>query len=94
MEEMSNLPERTKRRIVAFLLLLQLLSVSFLWTLNPVSEEGEAIFALYLSVDLMSLAMISHIFRADKWKSSIRRVTLLAGCCFLASLLLFAAFLL
>jgi hypothetical protein len=94
MEEMSKFPERMKRRIVAFLLLLQLLSVYFLWTLNPVSEEGEAIFVLYLSVDLVSFAMISHIFRADKWKSSIRRATLLTGCCFLALLLLFAAFLL
>jgi uncharacterized sodium:solute symporter family permease YidK len=94
MEEMSELPHWTNRRIVALLLLLQLLSVYFLWTLNPASEEGEAIFALYLSVDLISLAIISHIFRADKWKSSIRRATLLAGCCFLALLLLFVAFLL
>ncbi len=91
---MSELPERVKQRIVAFLLLLQLLSVYFLWTLNPVSEEGETIFALYLSVDLMSFVMISHIFRADKWKSSTRRATLLTGCCFLALLLLFAASLL
>jgi hypothetical protein len=91
---MSELPQRMNGRIVALLLLLQLLSVYFLWTLNPVSEVGEAIFALYLSVDLVSFAMISHIFRVDKWKGSIRRATLVTGCCFLALLLLFAAFLL
>ena len=88
---MSELPAQVKRRIVAFLLLLQLLSVYFLWTLNPVSEGGEAIFALYLSVDLMSFVMIAHLFRADKWKSNVRRITLLTGCCFLALLLLIAA---
>jgi hypothetical protein len=94
LEEMSELPQLMNRRIVVLLLLLQLLSVYFLWTLNPATEEGEAIFALYLSVDLVSFAMISHIIRSDKWKSSISRVTLLAGCFFLALLLLSAAFLL
>ena len=80
--------------IVALLLVVALVSVFTLWTLNPTGSSDQSIFGIYLAVDLVSFAMISHIFRIDKWKGNIRGSALLIGCLFLAALLLFAAFLL
>ena len=47
-------------RIVAFLLLVEAVSVFLLWSLSSVSQAGEGVFALFLAIDLVSLAMISN----------------------------------
>jgi hypothetical protein len=90
---MSKRVEQMNLRIVALLLLLGLLSVYFLWTLNPVSQTSEAIFALFLSVDLVSFSMISYIYRVDKRGDNASRGLLLAGCCMVLLLLLAGLFL-
>jgi hypothetical protein len=90
---MSKMVEQMNIRIVALLLLLGLLSVYFLWTLNPLSQASEAIFALFLSVDLVSFSMISYLYRVDKRGDSASRGSLLAGCCMLLILLLAGLFL-
>lgn len=80
--------ERLGMRVVAALLLLEALSVYFLWTLNPVGPGAESAFALYLAADLVSFAMISYVYRALKKENRIGRAALLAGCCFIFILLL------
>jgi hypothetical protein len=71
---------RSSTWIVAILVLVQLVSVVFLWSLNPVSKTGEGVFALLLAIDLVSLAMISNIYRAYKHRDELNRGFLLAGC--------------
>jgi hypothetical protein len=90
---MSKMVEQMNLRIVALLLLLGLLSVYFVWTLNPLSQTSEAIFALFLSIDLVSFSMISYVYRVDKRHDSASRGLLLAGCCMLLLLLLAGLFL-
>lgn len=74
-------------RIFVLLLLFGLLAVIFLWTLNPVGSQSQAIFAVYLSIDLIMFAMVSYIFRVSKWGEEVRRLPLFAGCVTLLILL-------
>jgi len=80
--------ERTGVRIVALLLVFELLSVYFLWVANPVGQGAEDAFALCLASDLISFAMISYVYRSLKRENSFRRAPLVAGCCFVVILLL------
>ncbi len=52
--------------IVGLLVLIELFSVFILWTINAVSKSGEGEFAIFLAIDLVSLAMISNIYRNYK----------------------------
>ena len=93
MEGLTHVAQRTSLRIVALLILLELLSVSFVWTLNPISGQGEATFALFLALDLVTFAMISYVYRVNRRGDDVNRVAILAGCCF-GLVLLFAGLLL
>jgi len=77
-------------RIVALLLLLEAVSVWFLWTFDGIGSGGETSFALFLAADLVSFAMISYTFRALKRDGRFARLPLLAGCAFISALFLFA----
>lgn len=84
---MTRLSDAAEFRIFALLLLLGLVSVIFLWTLNPVTSQGQTTFAIYLSVDLVVFAMASYIYRESKWKEEVGRLPLLGGCVMLLLLL-------
>ena len=86
---MTQIGQRTSIRVVALLILLEIVSVVSLWTLNPLSTADEKTFALLLGVDLVAFAMISYTYRAFKTGESAARAPIIAGCCF-AVLLLFA----
>ena len=86
---MTQIGQRTSIRVVALLILLELVSVVSLWALNPVSTAGEKTFALLLAVDLVAFAMISYVYRMSKTGESAARAPILTGCCF-ALLLLFS----
>jgi hypothetical protein len=90
---MSKSIETMNLRIVALFLLLELVSVYFLWTLNSVSETSEGIFGLFLAVDLLSFSMVSYIYRVDKRGDRASRGSLLAGCCVILLLLFVSLFL-
>lgn len=66
--------------VATLLVLLQLLSVYFLWALNPLSQTSEARFALFLAVDLVSFSIISYVYRVDKRGDGVNGGLLLAGC--------------
>ena len=82
-----KLSDWTAYRIFVLLLLFGLLSVVFLWTLNPVGTHSQTVFAVYLAVDLVVFAMVSYIFRVSKWKEEVRRTPLIVGCLALLILL-------
>jgi len=77
--EALKLDEWTTNRIYALLLLFGLLSVVFLWTLNPLGSHSQTAFAIYLSIDLVVFAMVSYVFRVSKWNEEVKRLPLLAG---------------
>jgi hypothetical protein len=66
-------------QIVSLLFLLQAIATVFLWTLDALSTVSEGKFAVFLAVDLLSFAMISHIYRTQRWKRLPNRTWLLAG---------------
>ena len=66
--------------VVALILVLQLISVVFLWTLNPYDPQAEPAFALYLVVVLLSFSMISYAYRGLMELNRVRRFPIVVGC--------------
>ena len=85
---MTQLSAAASMRVFALLCLLGVVSVTFLWTLNPVNPQSQTVFAIYLSIDLVVFAMASYIFRVSKWDEGATRWPLIGGCLFLLVLLL------
>jgi len=75
--------ERMGVRIVSLLLLVAIISVFVLWSVNPVGSGSESTFALFLAVDLVSVAMISYVERAVAREGRIGKAPLVAGCLFI-----------
>jgi hypothetical protein len=48
------------------LVALQVTATLLLWFLNPITQSQTDTFALYLSVDLVSFAMLSYQYRVSK----------------------------
>ena len=67
--------------IVGLLILVELISVFFLWALNPINKAEEAVFAIFLAIDLVSLAMMSYIYRTNKSGEQLNRGVLIVACC-------------
>lgn len=77
---MSNSTSLYATRIVGLLVIVEAVSVFFLWTNNAVGQTDEGLFAIFLAVDLVSLAMISNVYRSYKSGGNINRGFLLAAC--------------
>jgi hypothetical protein len=67
-------------RIVGLLIVVEAVSVFFLWALDPVTKAGEAVFAIFLAVDLVSFMMISYIYRTYKMGDQVSRAVLIGAC--------------
>ena len=85
--------ERVGLGLVALVLVLQFITVVFLWTLNPYSSGTEPAFALYMVVVLISFSMISYVYRGLSGSDRFGRVPVLAGCLVILLLLLLGLFL-
>jgi len=81
---LSEVNERMGLRIAFLLLIVAAASVVALWTLDTTTASAEAVYAIYLAVDLVAFAMISYIYRVIKSGDPVREVPLLVGCVFLA----------
>jgi hypothetical protein len=81
-------------RVVSLLLLVAAISVFTLWSVNPVGSGNESTFALFLAVDLVSVAMISYVQRSIAEEGRVGRVPLIAGCCFILFLVAAGVYLL
>lgn len=75
-------------QIVSLLFLLQAIATVFLWTLSALSSVSEGKFAVFLAVDLLSFAMISYMYRTQRWTKLPSRPWLLTGSIGLAILIL------
>ncbi|HZW56600.1 MAG TPA: hypothetical protein VFF30_09950 [Nitrososphaerales archaeon] len=73
-------------RMISLLLVLQVFSTGFLWTLDALNQVSEGIFALFVAVDLLAFAMVSYIYRAEKLRASPSRAWVLVGCIILIAI--------
>jgi hypothetical protein len=64
---------------VILLILVQAISVPFLWTLNAVGIVSEERFAVFLAVGLLSFAMVAYVHRRQKWGELLSRSWILVG---------------
>jgi phosphoglycerol transferase MdoB-like AlkP superfamily enzyme len=48
------------------LIVLQVIATALLWVLNPIDQAQTDAFALFLSVDLISFAMLSYQYRVRR----------------------------
>jgi hypothetical protein len=76
------------RIVVTLLLVLQIVSTGYLWTVNGIGTLSEARFAVFLAVNLLSFSIVAYIYTHDKWGEAIARGWILVGALELALLLL------
>lgn len=86
--------EKMGVRVVALLLMVAALSVFVLWTVNPVGSGSESTFALFVAVDIVSVATISYVQRSIGEQDRIGRFPVLAGCFFMVFLVAAAFYIL
>jgi hypothetical protein len=67
------------KRIAASFLLLQFITMFFLWTLSVFNATTERLFALFLSIDLISFAVISYLYRTAKMGDNVNRLWIILG---------------
>ena len=84
----TTVVEKMSTRIAALLLLIAATSFVVLWTVNPVGSGSETTFALFVAIDLTSVAMISYVQRSMSFNDRIGRAPLIAGCFFILFLVL------
>jgi len=77
---MTDALKKYATRIVGLLVIIEAISGYFLWTISPTNEAGEEIFAIFLAIDLVSLAMMSNVYLAYEHNTQLNRAFLLSGC--------------
>jgi hypothetical protein len=87
LEAVTEQSERVAVRLVFLLVIVGFASSLVLWTIDTSLASGESLFAVYLSIDLISFAMISYLYRVTKTGDSIGRIPVLAGCVLLVAFL-------
>lgn len=80
--------EKSGIRVISLLLILQLVLVTFLWSLDPLSKGSQILFPMYLSANMVSFAMISYVYRSLKNTHRFGKAPLLGGCVLVCALLL------
>jgi hypothetical protein len=76
------------RSVVTLLLVLQIVSTGYLWTVSGIGTLSEARFAVFLAVNLLSFSIVAYVYTHDKWGETIPRGWILVGALALALLLL------
>jgi len=67
----------SSERIAVPLLIMQTASVAFLWSLDTLSQVSQTIFTLFLAADLLSFALMAHVYLNLKTGTSTRTTTLM-----------------
>ena len=67
------------KQIVALLLVLQIVSVAYLWVATLVGALSAGRFAIFLAIDLLSFALVGYVYTHEKWGETISRVWILVG---------------
>lgn len=73
--------------IIGWFLIVEGISVYFLWALNPTDKIGESIFGIVIGIILVSFAIISYVYRAYDRGDGPSLWLLLAGCAMIVVLI-------
>ena len=65
--------------LVTVLVILQLVSINYLWGLDATSSVSQTRFAIFLAIDLLSFAMTAYTYRKIEWRERTYRIWLLLG---------------
>jgi hypothetical protein len=65
------------KRVIVPLLVLQAITIAVMLSLNSLNSTSEGIFAVFLSTDLISFAIIAHIYRVFRAGESPSRYFLI-----------------
>ena len=76
-------------KITVPVIIVQAISVVFMWTLDSIALASQRIYLVFLSADLLGFALLRHVWVSTKTGVQPRSTTLLAWG--LAIMLLFAA---
>jgi len=76
-------------KITVPVIIVQAISVVFMWTLDSIALASQRIYLVFLSADLLGFALLCHVWVSTKTGAQPRSTTLLAWG--LAIMLLFAA---
>ena len=76
------------RIVVTLLILLQIVSMGYLWTVNGIGTLSEARFAVFLAVNLLSFSIVAYIYTHEKWGEAVAGGWILVSALGLALLLL------
>jgi hypothetical protein len=77
--------------MIVILIIFQIVSVIFLWSVSTVGLEAERLFALFLGADVLSFAMVSYLYRSLKANISPSFIWLVSGSAMLVILIVSAA---
>ena len=66
-------------RIVGLLLIIQVISMVYLWSMTILGALSAARFAIFLAVDLLSFSMIGYVYIHDRWNVVVSRAWILLG---------------
>lgn len=77
--------------VIAILVIFQIVSVAFLWSIRTVGLSAEQLFALFLGADILSFAMVSYLYRTLKANESPRAIWLIGGAIMLVILMISGA---
>ena len=79
--------------VVVLLLMLQLVSVLYLWAITLFGMLTAAGYAIFLAVDLLSFAIVTSVYTHEKWEEAIGRQWILVGAVGLIILLISSLYL-
>ncbi|MDG6915763.1 MAG: hypothetical protein JRN58_05045 [Nitrososphaerota archaeon] len=63
-------------KIAVPMLIMQAISVVFLWTINTLPIDGQTIFLMFLSADFLAFGLIAHVWLSNKTGTPARKTTL------------------
>jgi hypothetical protein len=81
------------RLVVTLLLLLQVVSVGYLWAVTLTTTLSAAGFSIFLAIDLLSFTIVAYVYTHERWEEAVGRVWILAGAIGLIILLISSLYL-
>jgi len=84
---------RRERSLFALALIIQAIAALSLWELQPANMNGQAEFAVFLGIELVSFGMLLSIYRSSRLGDRLNRAPLFFGC-IVVMILVYSTFLL
>lgn len=81
------------KQVVTLLLVLQIVSVVYLWIVTFTGTLSAGKFAIFLAIDLLSFAIVVHVYTREKWAETVNPILVLMASVALIVLLISSLYL-